>query len=132
MDRLVQVVAAIVLAASVFMYVQRNKSVSPEVERFRQVGVSREDARTIANYVRVYGDMVLEDGARDEPYINSLRELKDKLRDMGNLVIGTGWKLGDKYPSIPPMLAEWISVDNFDRQQFHTQADSLAAVLEQV
>lgn len=54
------------------------------------------------------------------------------MRDIGNLTIGTKWKIGEKYPTLPPVLAGYFDLVTMDRVMFHSQADRVAELLEKV
>lgn len=131
MEKIVQLLAAGVLLVACYLHFFGSAS-HPDVVRLRNTGLTRADARMIAKYIRVYADMVVEDGDRSEPYIPTLTELKLKMRDIGNLTIGTQWKLGDKYPPLPAELAGFFTLDTMDRAMFHREADRLADILEKV
>lgn len=131
MERLIQLAAVVVLGIACWMYFFGGSS-APEIQALRETGLSRSDAKLIASYVRVYADMVIEDGERAEPYIPTVGELKLKMRDLGNLTIGTKWKIGEKYPTLPPILASYFKLEEMDRMLFHDQADQLAIMLEKV
>lgn len=131
MEKAMQLIAAVVLGISCWMYFGGGPS-TPEVQALRATGLTKMDAKLIASYVRVYADMVVEDGDREEPYIPTVAELKAKMRDLGNLTIGSKWKIGERYPSLPPILAGYFDLATMDRVMFHQQADRVAEMLEKV
>lgn len=125
-----QIVAMIVLVIATWMYLREPPS--PEAAALRATGLQTKDACLIAAYIRAYGDMVVEDAIREQPFIATVGDLKLKMRDIGDLVIGTGWKIGERYPDLAPLLAGYFKIDTLDREAFHTQTHALADVLESV
>ena len=132
MDRVVRIIALITLVASVFLYVSKKVVVPSSVKQFRDVGLTSTDAGLIADCIHAYSHIVLEDGSREEPYIATVADLKLRLRDIGNLAIGLDWKLGERYPELPELLATYFEMDNLDRQKFYDQAHLLIKDLGRV
>jgi hypothetical protein len=75
---------------------------------------AQQDCRTLAALFQGYQNLLASDGKAALYYVADRGSLKARFAQMGELIVGPDWQLGERYPGLAPVLAEYCApIDEF-------------------
>lgn len=98
-------------------------------------GDSSKDAEALSRVLRATANQFVFDVQRPTPFYGDNESMKWAIKNVGDLSYPIGWRMSDRYPTLPSVLENWLSTrlnQDFTREQLVEEMRSVALVLERV
>lgn len=116
-----QVIGVLLVASSLFLlFSDKIKIPGPEpsnpvnqqlVQEIKSVMVgpnASDDAQNLGRCMLACANLFALDSQRETPYYQNTESMKWAIKNVGDLSYPLGWKMSDKYPTLPTKLGGWL------------------------